>query len=198
MTGPYADSPVGAFLSAVASDRVAPSAGAVTALTGAMAAALAEMVCHHTAADRTTARLEEAREGLAARRARLLELADEDATAVDEVHRAFETDTDTTAVAEEQALERATESPVRIADACRDVAEYAAVVSADGTPNAFVDAVVAARIATAAVRAAGDIVRTNCELLDNGEMAADFRRRVADAEATADEALAQASDRLDH
>jgi formiminotetrahydrofolate cyclodeaminase len=185
----FADLTVAEFLDRVASDRVAPSAGAVTAFNGAMAAALAEMVCHHTAQADRTDRLATARESLATSRTRLLTLADEDGTIVDSIHRAFEADADVEAVAGRRALERAIEVPLEIAAACRDVVESAAVVAADGTVNARVDALVAARAGFAAVRAAAEIVRANCGLVDDEPFLAETRGRLADVETAAADAL---------
>jgi formiminotetrahydrofolate cyclodeaminase len=185
----FADLTVADFLDRVASDRVAPSAGAVTAYNGAMAAALAEMVCHHTAQTNRTDRLEAARESLATSRTRLLRLADEDGAIVDGIHRAFEADADVEAVAGRGALERAIEVPLEIAVVCGDVVERAAVVAADGTVNARVDAVVAARAGYAAVQAAAEIVRANCGLVDDESFIAETRDRLDDVETAAADAL---------
>lgn len=176
-----------AFLSDVASSQVAPSAGAVTAVTGALAASLCEMVCLHTPAAETSPRLETARTELAARRERLLDLAEEDAAAVDVVQTAFESSSDEDH--EQAALRRATAAPLQTAEAARDVAEAAAVVASEGTQNARTDAVVGAHIARATVASAGAIVRENVGLLADEAFVDDARSRVDAAEANAEAAV---------
>ncbi|MFB6207381.1 MAG: cyclodeaminase/cyclohydrolase family protein [Haloglomus sp.] len=168
----FADQPVEGFLDDVASTNVAPSAGAVTAITGAMAGSLCEMVCIHTPDAETSPRLATARADLAERRDQLLDLADADAAVIDAVGTAFEDETD--AEDRQAALARATEVPLRIAEAAADVAERAVVVAEDGTTNARTDAVVGAHLARAATAAAAVIVRTNLDLWPDLE-AADSR-----------------------
>ncbi|WP_254274543.1 cyclodeaminase/cyclohydrolase family protein [Haloarcula marina] len=182
----YAEQSVERFLSEVASSRVAPSAGAATALTGALAAALCEMVCIHTS-DPTT-RLAAAHEALAEERQRLLALVDEDGAAVDEVRTAFEASSD--ADNAQSALRTATEVPLRIAEAAGRVAEGAVVVAEEGTPNARIDAVVGASLARAAVSAAATIVRVNLDFFDDEAFVRDARNRLEAAEADAADAVA--------
>ncbi len=191
----FADRSVASFLDDVASERVAPSAGAVVAFEGAMAAALAEMVCHHTDDDLTTDDLRAARGGLAAGRRRLLDLADEDGAAVDEVHRSFEFDTD--AEAGQAALERVTEVPLLIGEACAAVSRDAATAAENGTPTARIDAVVAAGLARAATRSAARIVRANCAMVDDDDFVASARERATEAEATAEAGVEAATAALD-
>lgn len=179
----YAERSIGGFLSDVASPQVAPSAGAVSALTGALGASLCEMVCLHTSEATRSDRLADAEAILRDRRELLLTLADEDGTAVDEVRTAFEQQSDDDH--ERQALRRATEIPTGIAEAATDVAEQAVVVAEDGTPNARIDAIVGATLARAAVNAAVTIVRANLDLLADDEFANDIRGRIDAAEADA-------------
>ncbi|MEF8818394.1 MAG: cyclodeaminase/cyclohydrolase family protein [Haloferacaceae archaeon] len=187
-----ADQSLETFLSDVASSRVAPSAGAVTAVTGALAASLCEMVCLHTPTAETSPRLEAARTELAARRGRLLELAGDDAAAVETVQTAFEASSDEDHG--QAALGRATEAPLQIAVAARDVAEAAVVVASEGTQNARTDAVVGAYLARAAVASAAAIVRENVELLTDRSFVADARARIETAEADAEAAVTAITD----
>ena len=179
----YAEQPIGEFLSNVASSQVAPSAGATAALTGALAASLSEMVALHTSETETSARLRDAKAELRNRREELLTLADQDAAVVEQIQTAFETDT---ADSHGQAVRRtATELPVRIAEAARDIAASAVVVAADGTPNARTDAVVGTMIAQAAVQSAATIVRANLGLIDDEGFRDEARSRVESAESDA-------------
>ncbi|GAB7010260.1 cyclodeaminase/cyclohydrolase family protein [Halorubrum trueperi] len=177
----YAERSVEGFLADVASSQVAPSAGATTALTGALAASLCEMVCLHTS--EPSERLAAARAELRDRRELLLTLADEDAAAVDEVQTAFETTADDTH--EQTALRSATDVPLRIAEAAGDVADRAAVVATDGTRTARTDAVVGAILARAAVTSAAAVVRENLGLLDDDEYVRETRSRIEAVETDA-------------
>lgn len=182
---PIAGTTIAEFLDGVASRQVAPSAGAVTAVNAASGAALCEMVAIHTS--EPSAALTDAREGLAADRADLLALADEDAAAVDRVQTAFETDTDTDHP--QAALERSTEVPLAITETCGTVLERAVVVADEGTRNAVVDTVVGARTVRSALASAATIVRTNLDLLKDEAFVADAEGRLDEAETTADESL---------
>jgi formiminotetrahydrofolate cyclodeaminase len=183
-----AEQSVETFLANVASSRVAPSAGAAAAVTGALAASLCEMVCLHTAAAETSPRLEAARTDLAAGRERLLGLAAEDAAAVEAVQTVFEGSSDDDHGA--AALRRATDVPLRIAEAARDVAETATVVAAEGTASARTDAVVGAHLARAAAASAAAIVRENVGFLADETVVADARARADAAETEAEAAVA--------
>lgn len=190
----FADRTIDEFLATVASSQVAPSAGAVTAVNGAMATALCEMVCVHTGDEATSAALSAAHEELTARRERLLELADEDGEAVDRVQTAFEADADETH--EQAALQRATEVPLRIAETCLDVVQHAVVVAEDGTQNALVDAVVGAKLAYAALDASLEIARTNLHLIEDEEFAEEVRTRAEQAETAGEAARSDAVEQL--
>ena len=180
------------LLSDVASSQVAPSAGATTALTGALAASLAEMVCIHTDEVDTSDRLATAQAELRDHRDRLLSLANEDAVAVDEVQTVFEAETDDDH--EQAALRTATDVPLRIVETARDVADCAAIAVTDGTPNARIDAVVGARLARAAVDSAAAIVRANLELLTDEAYVQETHRRIEAAETDADAVVAAVTD----
>lgn len=180
-----ADRTIDSFLSGVAASAVAPSAGAVAAVTGSMGAALCEMVAIHTS--EPTASLTDARHALAADREQLLELADADAAAVDTVQTAFEAGSETDHP--QAALQRATAVPLRIAEACATVVEHAVAVAEEGTRNAVVDVAVGARIARTALASAATIVRENLDLIDDESFVTDARRRLDDAEEAADTAL---------
>jgi formiminotetrahydrofolate cyclodeaminase len=149
------------------------------------------MVCLHTSEAERSERLVDAAAELRDTRDRLLALADADGAAVNEVQTAFDAETDESH--EQEILRTATEIPVQIAEAARDVATCAPVVVADGTPNARADAVVGAIIARAAVESAAAIVRANVGLLDDA-FASDVLNRVDSAEADADAAVAAVTD----
>lgn len=186
----YAERSIEGFLGDVASSRVAPSAGATAALTGAMAASLGEMVCLHTSDP--SERLAVVQAELRDRRDLLLALADEDAAAVEEMRAAFEAAEDDGR--QRAALRSATDVPVRVAEAAGDVADRATVVAADGTRTARTDAVVSAVLARAVVASAAALVRENVELLDDDEYVREARRRIEAAETDAEAAVTSITD----
>jgi formiminotetrahydrofolate cyclodeaminase len=183
-----ADHSLKEFLSHVASSRVAPSAGAAAAVTGALAGSLCEMVCIHTSTAETSPRLAAVRAELAELRERLLALAAEDATAVDAVQTAFEAVSETDH--DQAALRHATDAPIRIAEAAGDVADAATVVADEGTLNARTDVIVGAYLARAAVASAAAIVRENVGLLTDEGYVEDANARIEAAEAATEAAVA--------
>lgn len=185
----FAEQPIEEYLSNVASSQVAPSAGATAAISGALGAALCEMVCLHTGEAARSERLADTTVELRDLRDQLLTLADDDGAAVDELQTAFEPETDDTP--EQAVLRTATEIPLRIAETASDVATAATVVAADGTPNARTDAVVGATLARAAVASAAVIVRSNTGFLSDDTVVSDIESRVDAAEADAEAAVAE-------
>lgn len=185
----FAEQPIEEYLSNVASSQVVPSAGATAAISGALGAALCEMVCLHTGEAARSERLADTTVELRDLRDQLLTLADDDGAAVDEVQTAFEPETDDTL--EQAVLRTATEIPLRIAETASDVATAATVVAADGTPNARTDAVVGATLARAAVASAAVIVRSNTGFLSDDTVVSDIESRVDAAEADAEAAVAE-------
>ncbi|QIO24654.1 cyclodeaminase/cyclohydrolase family protein [Haloarcula sp. JP-L23] len=187
-----ADRTIEEFLESVASDAVTPSGGAAAGVGGAMGAALCEMVCIHTlgtdehadVADEMT----DLRETLAASRRRLLELADDDLTAVDRVQAAFESgDSDRI----QAAAKRSTTVPLETAETCLDVVDAAVTVTAKGTPVAVPDAVAGALFAQAALEASVSTVHANLGTIEDPEFVAEMERRSAETEAAAQEAISQ-------
>lgn len=196
----FADLPIESFTEEVASTSVTPSGGAAAAIGGAMGAALCEMTCIHTLGKDeygdAAADVGEIREKLAASRARLLELADADSAAVDELQAAFE-GSGSTERSVAAASRRATEVPLEIAEACLDVVEYAVVVTEKGNRNALADAVTGAYLAHAALRASVTTVRANLDLPMDATSVAKLEERSADIETDAETALERVTTNLD-
>jgi formiminotetrahydrofolate cyclodeaminase len=144
---------VPAFLEAIAREAPTPGGGSVSAVAGAMAAALVEMAARYArdwdGAATTAQRAHALRE-------RLAELAVADAEAFEAVLAA---EPDERAAA----LEYATEVPRWIAEAADEIAELAARVGAQGNRNLEGDAFVARELAGAAGRAAQRLVEINRE-----------------------------------
>jgi formiminotetrahydrofolate cyclodeaminase len=156
---------VGDALDAVASPANPAAAGAASALACAAAAALIELTAglaaNRVAANRGSAGAEAATHlrdraaGARQLRGRLLTAADEDSRAYAEVIGARD------ATSRAQALERASEPPLEIAECAAEVAGAAAEMARAGTWGFTTDAVVAGELAVAAARGAAELVAAN-------------------------------------
>ena len=190
----FADRTIDEFLDDVAANAVTPSGGAVAAVGGAFGAALCEMVCIHTIekddyAD-VRAELTEIRDELGARRGRLLELADEDSAAVDELQAAFETPNgeDRAELLREKSR-RTAEVPLEIAEVCLDVLEHAKVVTAKGNRNALTDAGTGAFLAHAALQASIVTVQSNLGMVADANDITGIEKRSDEIDERSEKAL---------
>lgn len=166
-----ADLSVRDLLDRLASREPAPGGGSASALTGALGAALVEMVCALTAGRAEYAEVDPMIRQLAAAaadlRTALTAAAEEDADAYGAVVAARrlprETD-DQRAVRSPAVIEAtvlATEVPLRVARLGSEVLDLALAVAPIGNRHAISDAGVAAALAAAAVRGAALNVRIN-------------------------------------
>jgi methenyltetrahydrofolate cyclohydrolase len=138
---------VTSFLEEVAARTPAPGGGAVAAMAGASAAALVSMAARFSSSDALAAAGDELR-------ARLVQLADDDAAAYTAVLAAR-------GEARKEAMRVATDVPRAIASAAAEVATLAHGLVSSGNPNLLGDARVAEILAEAAGRAAGVLVEIN-------------------------------------
>jgi formiminotetrahydrofolate cyclodeaminase len=197
----FADQTISEFLGHVASDTVTPSGGAVAAVGGASGAALCEMVCIHTIEidiyDDMETELAKIRDELRSCRVRLLDLADEDSIAVDELQAAFEIpEGEGRAEMIQEASIRAIEVPFEIAEACLAILEYVTVVTKKGNQNALADAGTGAFLAYAALQASLFTVQSNLGLLENipvGEM----EKRSTELDRSAEKAVQQVNENIE-
>ena len=155
----------------VAAETSAPGGGSVAAIVTAFAASLTAM-----AARFATEQWEDAAGAVAqaeALRARVLPLAEEDANAYENflVARRIseEVDSDIRDAAVGDALSRAADVPLAIAEAALDVASLAADLAEHGNPNLRGDAATAALLAEAAVRATANLVEINLATREGDE-----------------------------
>lgn len=193
----YGDQHIEAFLDDVASRRVTPAGGTAAAIVGATGTALCEMACIHTIESDEDAdvagELAEVRDELERQREALLDLADRDTAAVDEL----------LAASGDEATRRAEKTaigvPLSIAEACLNVLECATVVTEKGNRNVVADAVAGVLIAHSALRSCVYIVRTNLERMADDDFVAETERRAVDVERSAERAVEQvmATDRSD-
>jgi glutamate formiminotransferase len=160
-----------AFVTAVAAPTATPGGGSVSALGGALAAALGEMVCgvslnrksfeaHHT-------KLKELQNRLSSLRQRLLENIDRDAQSYEAVMAAFklpkstETERAGRAQAIEEAGKNATSVPLETAELSAEVAKIISSLRDITIPLAAPDLAVALDLAGTAKRGAIENVRAN-------------------------------------
>ncbi len=163
--------PVGEVLAELASAAASPAAGVATALACAEAAALVELTAD-LAANRmasedteTEVRLRELGRRARRSRERALAAAGEDSDAYSRVMDAAD------AAARAQALERANEPPLAVAEAAAEVAESGAEIAAAGEWPFTPDAVVATKLAAAAAVGAFELVAANLGAGDDPRLA---------------------------
>lgn len=194
-------SDLGTFLGELASDSPTPGGGSVAALSGALGAALASMVCNLTVGKKKYVDVEdELREVLGMTetlRLELTRLIDEDAEAFDRVMEAMKLpkDTDEEKAARRAAMERAlveaASVPLAVMGKCVDVISLARVVADKGNRNAVSDAGVAALVGRAGAHAA----RLNVLINLSGIRSDEHRDFVGSSRASLED-LAGRADRL--
>ncbi|MBI4416417.1 MAG: cyclodeaminase/cyclohydrolase family protein [Euryarchaeota archaeon] len=167
------------FLERVASASPTPGGGSVSAICGAMSAALSRMVANLAAGKQGYEGVQSDLAVIEARgktlQARFLFLADEDARAYDEVVAAMRMarGTDGQRAARKEAMQaayrRATEVPLQTMRACLEALELATEAAEKGNRSAITDAGVAALVAQAAMRGAALNARVNlASIADQG------------------------------
>jgi formiminotetrahydrofolate cyclodeaminase len=190
---------VSTFVEALASSAPTPGGGAASALAGALAAALAEMVGQLTTGrpkyQDVEPQVRDILEQLGEHRAELLRLVDEDAAAYQQVAvayalpRATEDERAARDVAVQRALVVAMEPPRLIGTAAFDVLRLAGEMAAIGNASLASDAGCAALLAEAAVRCSGLNVLANVVLLRDAAGGSAARAEVANQESEARELL---------
>ncbi len=197
----YADTTITDFVSRIAEGQPTPGGGSAAAIVGATGAALVEMLCNLTIGREEHADVEagliEIRDDLESRRERLFDLADEDASAFEDVMAAYRSDDDDRAAKIESASKQATEVPLETAEACLAVVEHAERVTEVGNENAVTDGGTGALLANAALQAALYNVAVNLGTIDDEAFVADTADRAEDVEARAEEALSAVTETVD-
>jgi formiminotetrahydrofolate cyclodeaminase len=172
------------LLNELAGPTAAPGAGCAAAWSGALAAALLEMVAT------INGEVPSARRGRMLR-AQLLEHGESEMHSYEPVLAAQllpETEP-TRAERLDQALSRASEAPLGIARAAAEIAERAATVAARSKPAIAGDAVTAVLIAESATRAAGRLVEINLAGRRSDPRRTEIRRLIQRAARARTEAL---------
>ena len=156
------------FLDKVAGDSAAPGGGSVSALAGALSAALCAMVARLTLGKAKHREawedMEALRDSADALHARLLELVEQDSAAYRKVIEAFQLPKDSGSSRSEaiqSALKEATMVPLETLRDAAKLVDLADMAIGKGNPNCLADAGVSAQLIRAAAIGAAYNVRTN-------------------------------------
>lgn len=173
------------FLDELASSKPTPGGGATAALSGAMAAALVEMVAGLTIGkkrlEKKTRELKNLKIEADSFRKKLLNLADEDVEAYDRVVAAYKISREDKARKAEirEALKHATEIPLKTAQISNEVLKLAKKVVKKGNKNAVSDAKSAIHLAYAAKLSAVENVKINLKSIAGSQWRRKFEQAVA-------------------
>ena len=178
------DKSLGRFCAELASSSPAPGGGGAAALAGALAATLGSMVVSLTVGKKKYAanesELRRFGERAEAARRELLDMIDGDAEAFSPLARAYSLPKDAPDRDKilEEALLRASASPVRIAELCCEVVEILEGCASLGSLLVLSDAASGAALAEGALRAAVINVKVNTALMRNRSHAAALNARM--------------------
>jgi formiminotetrahydrofolate cyclodeaminase len=139
-----AEHTIGSYLDALGARTPAPASGSGAAVTGALAAALAELAARFSDE-------REAAERLVELRTRLVELADEDAEAYSAYMR----------TRSDEDRDRTIDVPLTIAEAASEVTSIARAIGEGGNPRVAGDAIAGAELAAAVTRVCAELVKIN-------------------------------------
>ena len=179
-----------AFVSSVAAAAPLPGGGSVAALTGALAAALGEMIAGLTEGRERFAPVQTQVVDIHAKltecRSVLQTLVQEDSAAYQALLNAIRLPRETEeqravrAGAVEQAVRGATETPLRTARAVFKALEYLKTLIEVGNPNARCDAAVGAQLAFASLKGAQYNILINIRMLKDESFAGSCRLEISD------------------
>jgi formiminotetrahydrofolate cyclodeaminase len=185
----FAELTVSDFLSALSSSSPTPGGGTASAIAGAIGASLLLMVAglekSKTGSEEERLLLADSKRALVPLRSRLIELADADTAAFNEVMDAYRmskaNDEEKAARAEviQRALWRATEVPLDTLRVCADALEYGPVVARCGNPTAASDVGVGVRLLEAAAGGAEANIRVNLKGIRDESLKGDAERDAA-------------------
>ncbi|MGE0043230.1 MAG: cyclodeaminase/cyclohydrolase family protein [Vicinamibacterales bacterium] len=191
----FRDQTVAGFMDALASGAPTPGGGTASAMAGAMGVSLLVMVAglpkSKTNADEEKAALAGAADALGPVRTRLLDLADQDAAAFDQVMAAYRlpkaSDAEKAArsAAIQAGLQAATTTPLDTLIASAEALEHALGVARFGNPSAASDAGVAIGLLEAAAAGAAANVEINLGSLKDADFVTRAKATLADTRAKA-------------
>ncbi len=194
----FASQSLQTFLSQVASAEPAPGGGSVAALSGALGASLVAMVCRLTIGKKgyesVGVEMQTILPRAEALQRELTDLMQADTDAYTRVMNAYKlpkaTDDEKAARtrAIQDALEHASDVPLRVAELCGQVLELARPVAAKGNKNAASDGGVGALMAEAGLRGAAFNVSINLGAINDAAFVNDRRAQVEKLTAAAEQA----------
>lgn len=191
----YREQTIEEFLAGIASERVAPAGGTGAAVTGAIGAALCEMVCIHSVEDGDSTggstALAEVQEDLRAHRDHLLGLGEADASIVDDLFSGADGPVD------QSAVKRSIGVPLTIAEASLTVLELAGEVVENGNRNAVPDAVTGVMLVRGALHASVFTVRRNLRQVSDQSFTTTIEGDVAELERRGQEAYERVMETVD-
>jgi glutamate formiminotransferase/formiminotetrahydrofolate cyclodeaminase len=183
-----------AFVEAVAAETPTPGGGSVSALAGALAAALGEMVCGITMKKKSLAvhhaTVEKYRVRLAELRSRLMEAVDRDAASYEAVITAYrlpkssEAEQARRADALESASKQAAAVPLETAELVAEVSRMTESLRAIPAPQAASDLTVAKHLAEAARLGAIENVRANLPSINDRDWVSEIETKIGNVEKT--------------
>ena len=190
---PIRERTIGEYLDALARPQPAPGGGSVAGLTGALAAALGQMVVSLTDDEEATAALDSTADDLSALRDALLGGSEADERAYSgyiEATKKPKGSAEEKAARREAvqaALRRSAEAPMRIAEAALSVLDHLEPVARHGSRQTLSDAGIAVTLAHASVASGLATVRVNVPLIKDQDLSASFGSRADDLERQAAE-----------
>ncbi|UCG03959.1 MAG: cyclodeaminase/cyclohydrolase family protein [Candidatus Heimdallarchaeota archaeon] len=173
------------FVEEVASDKPAPGGGSVSALGGALGAALAVLVGKTTVGKEKFAEVNSEMEGVVSRgtelHQKLNKMVDEDTNAFNDILKAYRMPKDKPEV-RSKAIQNATigaaEVPLEVAKLSFEALDLILAVAERGNKNAITDAGVAALFADSAIRGAIFNVKINMLSIKDEEIKTKFKRDI--------------------
>lgn len=183
--GNLIDLTVTQFIEEVASDKPAPGGGSVSALGGALGAALATLVGKATVGKEKFAEVQTEMENIISRctelHQRLSKMVDEDTNAFNAILKAYRMPKDEPEV-RSKTIQKATvvaaEVPLEVAKLSYEALDLILAVAERGNKNAITDAGVAALFADSAVRGAIFNVKINMLSIKDEETKSQFKRDI--------------------
>lgn len=195
----YSSEMIGTFLTELASRAAVPGGGGVSALTGALSAGLAQMVCSLTIGKKRYIEVEQELLEVSARleqlREQLVSCMTEDAEAFEPLSKAYGLPRETPEQLQyreqvmEECLIQAAKPPMQICETVAQLVPLIQTVAAKGSRLAASDAGCAAVLAVAALKAAALNVTVNTRLMKDRAQAAIFDVRVTTMLSEVSEAL---------
>ncbi len=183
------------FVATTASNEPVPGGGSIAALSGALAAALAEMVANLTIGKKKYVEVESEMKGiveaLEVKRQELIELIDKDASSFDDVMKAFKLpkETDEEKAARSNVIQEGTKYaasvPLQTAKIAYSIMEYSKIVVEKGNTNAVTDGAVSAMMARTAVLSALMNVKINLGSIKDEKFVEDMTVEVNELEVAA-------------